>query len=103
MFKTYDYPRFAYVQSAEQRDGAVKRHKVVIIGAGPIGLTAALDCAAHGIEAVVLDDNDTVSVGSRAVCYAKRPLEIWDRLGVGERMVDKGVSWNLGKVFFQDR
>ncbi|GLR69014.1 FAD-dependent oxidoreductase [Acidocella aquatica] len=103
MFKTYNYPRFPYVQSPEQRDGTVKRHKVVIVGAGPIGLTAALDCAARGIEAVVLDDNDTVSVGSRAVCYAKRPLEIWDRLGVGERMVAKGVSWNLGKVFFQDR
>jgi 3-(3-hydroxy-phenyl)propionate hydroxylase len=103
MFKAYEYPRFPYVQSPEQRDGTVKRHKVVIVGAGPIGLTAALDCVARGIEAVVLDDNDTVSVGSRAVCYAKRPLEIWDRLGVGERMVAKGVNWNLGKVFFHDR
>ena len=31
----------------------------------------------------------------------KRTLEIWDRLGVGQAMVDKGVSWNLGKVFFR--
>ena len=32
---------------------------------------------------VVLDDDDTVSVGSRAICYAKRTLEILDRLGCG--------------------
>ena len=98
MLKTYTYPRFPYHQSDEQRTGTLKRHPVVIIGAGPIGLTAALECAARGIPAVVLDDNDTVSVGSRAVCYAKRPLEIWDRLGVGERMVEKGVRWQVGKV-----
>ncbi|NIC39998.1 FAD-dependent monooxygenase, partial [Aquabacterium sp. A08] len=33
----------------------------------------------------------------------KRTLEIWDRLGVGDPMVDKGVSWNVGKVFFKDQ
>ena len=102
MLKTYQYPEFAYRQSPEQRSGTIKRHPVVIVGAGPIGLTAALECARRGIPAVVLDDNNTVSIGSRAVCYAKRPLEIWDRLGVGERMVEKGVNWKVGKVFFKD-
>jgi 3-(3-hydroxy-phenyl)propionate hydroxylase len=102
MLQTYTYPEFAYVQSREQREGEVRRHPVVIVGAGPIGLTAALECARRGIPAVVLDDNNTVSIGSRAVCYAKRPLEIWDRLGVGERMVEKGVKWKIGKVFFKD-
>ena len=51
---------------------------------------------------LLLDDNNTVSIGSRAVCYAKRPLEIWDRLGVAEPMVAKGVSWQVGKVFLRD-
>ncbi len=102
MQKTYRSPEFAYRQSEEQRRGVVKRHPVVIVGAGPIGLTAALDCARRGIPALLLDDNNTVSVGSRAVCYAKRPLEIWDRLGVGEAMARKGVSWQVGKVFFRD-
>ncbi len=46
MLQTYAYPTFDYVQSPEQKAGEVKRHPVVIIGAGPIGLTAALDCAA---------------------------------------------------------
>ena len=102
MLKTYRYPEFAYVQSPEQRSGTLKRHPVVIIGAGPIGLTAALDCAARGIPVVLIDDNNTVSIGSRAVCYAKRSLEVWDRLGVARRMVDKGVNWQVGKVFFQN-
>ncbi len=103
MQKTYSYPKFPYRCSPEQRAGEVKRHPVVIVGGGPIGLTAALECAARGLPAVVLDDNDTVSIGSRAVCYAKRPLEIWDRLGVGRRMVEKGVSWKVGKVFFENQ
>lgn len=99
----YVYPKFKYVRSAEQATGTLRRHPIVVIGAGPIGLTAALDLAAHGQPVVVLDDNDTVSVGSRAVCYAKRPLEIWDRLGCAAPIVARGVSWNIGKVFFRDQ
>jgi len=99
MLSTYAYPAFPYVSSEEQRSGRSVRHPVVVVGAGPVGLTAALDCAQHGLPVVVLDDNNTVSVGSRAVCYAKRPLEIWDRLGCAQRMLDKGVVWNTGKVF----
>ncbi|PLL10489.1 FAD-dependent oxidoreductase [Tabrizicola sp. TH137] len=103
MFQTYKYPEFAYRPSAEQAEGRTQRHPVVIIGAGPVGLTAALDLASRGLSCVVLDDNNTVSIGSRAVCYAKRPLEIWDRLGLADRFIDKGISWKLGKVFFGDR
>lgn len=102
MMSTYTYPKFAYRISAEQEAGRLAHHPVVVIGAGPVGLTAALDFASRGIPTVVLDDNDTVSVGSRAVCYAKRPLEIWDRLGCAAPMVEKGISWRIGKVFFEE-
>jgi 3-(3-hydroxy-phenyl)propionate hydroxylase len=102
MLNTYTYPEFAYQQSPEQAAGVVKRHPVVVIGAGPIGLTMALDCAQRGLAVVVLDDNNTVSIGSRAVCYAKRPLEIWDRLGLGEGFAARGIQWQVGKVFFRD-
>jgi 3-(3-hydroxy-phenyl)propionate hydroxylase len=68
-----------------------------------VGLAAAIDLAQQGIACVVLDDNDTVSVGSRAICWAKRTLEIFDRLGVGERMVAKGVTWNIGRVYHRGR
>ena len=102
MLNTYSYPEFAYVQSPEQAAGETRRHPVVIIGAGPVGLTLALDCAQRGQPVVVLDDNNTVSIGSRAVCYAKRTLEVWDRLGVGEGFAQRGIQWKVGKVFFQD-
>lgn len=99
MLQTYQFPEFPYVQPPEQKTGEVVRKKAIVVGAGPIGLTMALDLAYHGIPVVVLDDNNTVSVGSRAVCYAKRPLEIWDRLGCADRMIEKGVRWKVGKVF----
>jgi len=102
MLQTYTYPEFAYVQSPEQAAGEVKRHPVIIIGAGPIGMTQALDLAARGVASVILDDNNTVSIGSRAVCYAKRPLEIWDRLGLGEGYAARGIQWKVGKVFFRN-
>ena len=102
MLKTYVFPEYAYRQSLEQRSRLAERRPLVIVGAGPVGLTAALDAAQRGIPVVVLDDNNTVSQGSRALCYAKRTLEIWDRLGVGEAVTAHGVRWQVGKVFFKD-
>jgi 3-(3-hydroxy-phenyl)propionate hydroxylase len=90
---------FAYRRSAEQ-DGPPTTHPVVIVGAGPVGLTLAIDLAQRGQPVVVLDNDHKLSTGSRAICFAKRTLEIWDRLGVGQTMVDKGVSWQVGRVFF---
>lgn len=77
-------------------------HPVIIVGAGPVGMTLALDLSSHGHRVLVLDDDHTLSVGSRAICFAKRTLDIWDRLRVADRMVRKGISWNTGRVFFRD-
>ncbi len=101
MLSTYTYPKFAYRRPAElDRPGTVDRHPVIVVGAGPVGLAAAIDLAMQGQRVLLLDDDDTVSVGSRGLCYAKRALEILDRLGCGDAVVDKGVTWNVGRTFF---
>jgi 3-(3-hydroxy-phenyl)propionate hydroxylase len=99
----YAYRPFDYATPPELRGGKPVRHPVVIVGAGPVGLAAAIDCALRGVRCVVLDDNNVVSLGSRAICWSKRTLEIMDRLGVGERMVAKGVTWKVGRLFHRDR
>ncbi|MGE5842198.1 MAG: FAD-dependent oxidoreductase, partial [Deltaproteobacteria bacterium] len=83
--------------------GKIGRYPAVVVGAGPVGLAAAVDLAASGVRVVVLDENNKVCEGSRAICFAKRSLEIFDRLGVVQRMRTKGVSWNVGRVFHRDR
>lgn len=73
--------------------------EVVIIGAGPVGLTAAIDLRLRGVDAILLEAAETTADGSRAICFAKRTLEIFSRLGAGEDMLAKGVRWSKGKVF----
>ncbi|MBA5778753.1 FAD-dependent oxidoreductase [Stappia sp. F7233] len=103
MTRIFETPLYPYRRSADQDSSEPAHHGVVVIGAGPIGLAAAIDLALQDVPVVVLDENDKVSWGSRAICFAKRPLEILDRLGCGDEMVEKGVVWNLGKVYFGDR
>ena len=94
--------QFPYVRSPDQDAAQPVRHPIVIVGAGPVGLSAAIDLAQRGQPVLIVDNDDKLSIGSRALCFAKRTLEVWDRLGVGQPMVDKGVSWNLGKVFLRN-
>jgi len=91
--------QFAYRRSPDQDARTTARHPVVIVGAGPVGLAAAIDLAQRGIAVVLLDDSDRIGEGSRGICWAKRTLEILDRLGIGEALVEQGVTWKLGKVF----
>jgi 3-(3-hydroxy-phenyl)propionate hydroxylase len=95
-FKLYPY------QKGADQDLAPRRHPVVIVGGGPVGMALALDLGRKGTPVVVLDDHEGVGQGSRAICFAKRTLEICDRLGAGKAMIDKGVQWNVGKVFLGD-
>jgi 3-(3-hydroxy-phenyl)propionate hydroxylase len=94
--------RFGYERSADQDALIPARHPVIVVGAGPVGLTVSLDLAQRGVPVVLLDDADRIGEGSRGICWAKRALEIWDRLGVAAPMVAKGVTWKLGKVFLGD-
>ncbi len=97
----FDYRPFPYTPPPGLT-ASEPRHPVIIVGAGPIGLALAVDLAQHGVRAVVVDDNNVVSIGSRAICWAKRSLEILDRLGVGEACRAKGVTWKVGRTFHRD-
>ncbi|NKX43184.1 FAD-dependent oxidoreductase [Roseicyclus persicicus] len=90
---------YPYARSADQDAGQPAHHPVAIVGGGPIGVATGLDLALRGVPVVVLDDHEGVGLGSRAICFAKRTLEIADRLGCGRQVVDKGVVWNRGRVF----
>ena len=94
----YEYKPFPFVAPP----GLIQeepQHPVVIVGAGPIGLATALELANYNIASVVVDDNNVVSVGSRAICWSKRSLEILDRIGIGEKCAEKGVTWKVGRTF----
>ena len=95
-FKLYPYEKVA------AQSGPAQRHPVVIVGGGPVGLALALDLGQKGTPALVLDDHDGAGLGSKAICFAKRTLDIANRLGASTPMVDKGVVWNVGKVFHGD-
>ena len=103
MLSTYTWPRYDYKRADEIGARETRRVPLVIIGAGPVGLSAAIDAALRGLPVILLDEDNTVSLGSRGVCYAKRTLEIFDRLGLGQRVVDKGVTWNVGRTFHGER
>ncbi|BBP98726.1 FAD-dependent oxidoreductase [Burkholderia sp. SFA1] len=102
MSVNYASLRFEYERAPDHDAPASSPYPVAVVGAGPVGLATAIDLAQQGVRTVLLDNDDTVSTGSRAICFAKRTLEIFDRLGCGDRMIEKGVSWNVGKVFLHD-
>lgn len=102
MLSTFEYPQFEYVRPPELEQGRDGHYPVVVVGAGPVGLCMAIDLAQQGQRVLLIDNDDTVSIGSRGVCYAKRTLEVLDRLGCGDEMVAKGVSWNVGRTFFRE-
>ncbi len=98
----FNYPQFPFVRPAEL-DGQQQNHPVAIVGAGPVGLTAALELARHGVPAVVLDDKNTLNDGSRAICISRHSFEILQQLGVADAFVAKGLGWTHGRSYYHDQ
>ena len=98
----YELPTWPFAAPPELASGEQRRHPVVVAGGGLAGLTLACDLVLRGVPVVLLDEDDTVGVrgaSSRGICYAQKSLEIFDRLGVFERIRAKGITWSVGRTF----
>jgi 3-(3-hydroxy-phenyl)propionate hydroxylase len=98
----YELPQWPFVRPPDLASSERIRYPVVIAGGGLAGLTLACDLALRGVRAVVLDEDDTVGVrgaSSRGICYAQKSLEIFERLGIYERIRAKGITWSVGRTF----
>ena len=101
----YTLPEYAFVTPPELVQNKTLRHAVVIVGGGISGLTLACALANLGIKAVLLDEDNTVGVkgaSSRGICYTQKSLEIFQKLGVFDRIAKKGIQWSVGRTFAGD-
>jgi 3-(3-hydroxy-phenyl)propionate hydroxylase len=75
-----------------------------VIGAGAVGLTLAGRLAQHGARVALYEaEPERRRIGSRAICMQRETLEIWGRLGVGERVAERGVKWKVGRTYARGR
>jgi 3-(3-hydroxy-phenyl)propionate hydroxylase len=98
----YELPEYPFTEPPEIASGQPGHHEIVIVGGGISGLTCACALAQYGIRAVLLDEDNTVGVkgaSSRGICYTQKSLEIFDRLGIYERIAAKGIQWSVGRTF----
>jgi 3-(3-hydroxy-phenyl)propionate hydroxylase len=75
---------------------------VLIVGAGPTGMTAALELAHFGIRSILLDEDHQLSEGSRAIAYSADTLAAWEKLGAADAMLAKGVAWSVRHTFYRE-
>lgn len=98
----FKYPEFTVTKVPELLGTGV-RHPVVIVGAGPVGLTAALTLASYGVRSVLLEKNATFNDGSRAICIARPSCHILERIGAIEPFLEKALGWRRGRSYFAGR
>src|SRR6187397_2506863 len=96
----FHYPRFP-ARRVPELDGSIARHPVVIVGAGPIGMTAALVLARYGIRSVLLDRKYTFNDGSRALCIARPSMHILERIGAVAPFLEKSLGWRYGRSYYR--
>ena len=98
----YALPEYPFVPPPELKAGKPGRHAIVICGGGLTGLTMACSLARLGVPAILLDEDNTVGVkgaSSRGICYTQRSLEIFERLGIYDKVAAKGIQWSVGRTF----
>jgi 3-(3-hydroxy-phenyl)propionate hydroxylase len=96
---SFTYERFPPTLPKDQH----AQHKVAIAGGGPIGLATALGLAKQGVPSIVIEADNSVCEGSRAICISRRSLQILQRLGVLDAFMAKGLPWTSGRSYYKDQ
>jgi 3-(3-hydroxy-phenyl)propionate hydroxylase len=98
----YYHPR-KYAAAHYESTPAGEALPVVVVGAGPVGLAAALGVAQRGIKVYVVDSETSASFGSRATCYSRHTLEIAERLGYGDALEQRALGWTGGRSYYRQK
>ena len=64
---------------------------VIIIGAGPTGLSLACQLVRYGVDFVIVEKNEGVTPYSKAIGVQARTLEIYEQLGLAQAAVEEGA------------
>ena len=83
--------------------GIKNNYKVVIVGAGPVGLTAALELKKYNIDSIILSKGNTINRGSRAIFISRQSMEIFQKIGVSKKIKKIGLGWTKGKSFYKGK
>lgn len=97
----FSYPAFKAKRAAEL-DGKGGTHPVVIVGAGPVGMTAALALAGFGVRTVLIEKKNTFNDGSRAICVARPSFHILQQIGAVEPFIEKALGWTRGRSYYRE-
>jgi len=66
------------------------KRQVLVVGAGPVGLTMAAELARYGVSVRIVDQAAARTDKSKALVLWSRTLELLDRMGCGASFVDAG-------------
>ncbi|MEU6366730.1 FAD-dependent oxidoreductase [Streptomyces sp. NPDC046931] len=76
---------------------------VLVVGAGPSGLTLGIDLARRGVDALVVERADGLFPGSRGKGIQPRTMEVFDDLGVLDAIRAAGGAYPAGMIWQDGR
>jgi 2-polyprenyl-6-methoxyphenol hydroxylase-like FAD-dependent oxidoreductase len=80
-----------------------KECQVLVAGAGPVGLTMALELLRHGIDCRIIDKNKAPTDQSRALAVHARTLEIFENIGVIDEVLKQGLKVHVLNIYVHKR